>query len=88
MRCRYLVDISWFKQWKKFVGFDSWDMFGVGDPSLFPGPVDNSGLFSGEWCRGDRGCAGRARPGPSAGGRALRNGPGPRHAHGWLSGLR
>ncbi|EOB00317.1 Ubiquitin carboxyl-terminal hydrolase 4, partial [Anas platyrhynchos] len=42
----YLVDISWFKQWKKFVGFDSWDMFGVGDPSLFPGPVDNSGLFS------------------------------------------
>lgn len=52
MRCRYLVDISWFKQWKKFVGFDSWDMFGVGDPSLFPGPVDNSGLFSGEWRRG------------------------------------
>uniref|UniRef100_A0A8B9BQ93 Ubiquitin carboxyl-terminal hydrolase n=1 Tax=Anser brachyrhynchus TaxID=132585 RepID=A0A8B9BQ93_9AVES len=42
----YLVDICWFKQWKKFVGFDSWDMFGVGDPSLFPGPVDNSGLFS------------------------------------------
>uniref|UniRef100_A0A8B9BR61 Ubiquitin carboxyl-terminal hydrolase n=1 Tax=Anser brachyrhynchus TaxID=132585 RepID=A0A8B9BR61_9AVES len=41
----YLVDICWFKQWKKFVGFDSWDMFGVGDPSLFPGPVDNSGLF-------------------------------------------
>uniref|UniRef100_A0A8B9T127 Ubiquitin carboxyl-terminal hydrolase n=1 Tax=Anas platyrhynchos TaxID=8839 RepID=A0A8B9T127_ANAPL len=22
----YLVDISWFKQWKKFVGFDSWDI--------------------------------------------------------------
>ncbi|NWJ08362.1 UBP4 hydrolase, partial [Crypturellus undulatus] len=42
----YLVDSRWFKQWKKYVGFDSWDMFGVGEPSLFPGPVDNSGLFS------------------------------------------
>lgn len=50
MSCRYLVDSRWFKQWKKYVGFDSWDMFGAGDPSLFPGPVDNSGLFSGEWC--------------------------------------
>ncbi|KAM6387377.1 ubiquitin carboxyl-terminal hydrolase 4 isoform 2-T2 [Pluvialis apricaria] len=42
----YLVDSRWFKQWKKYVGFDSWDMFGAGDPSLFPGPIDNSGLFS------------------------------------------
>lgn len=66
MPCRYLVDICWFKQWKKFVGFDSWDMFGVGDPSLFPGPVDNSGLFSGEWRRGARGCSGRAGPGRGA----------------------
>ncbi|XP_076202359.1 ubiquitin carboxyl-terminal hydrolase 4 isoform X2 [Aptenodytes patagonicus] len=41
----YLVDSRWFKQWKKYVGFDSWDMFGVGDPGLFPGPIDNSGLF-------------------------------------------
>ncbi|NXW41002.1 UBP4 hydrolase, partial [Nyctiprogne leucopyga] len=42
----YLVDSRWFRQWKKYVGFDSWDMFGEGDPALFPGPVDNSGLFS------------------------------------------
>ncbi|XP_055563519.1 ubiquitin carboxyl-terminal hydrolase 4 isoform X3 [Falco biarmicus] len=42
----YLVDSRWFKQWKKYVGFDSWDMFGVGDPGFFPGPIDNSGLFS------------------------------------------
>ncbi|XP_014814915.1 PREDICTED: ubiquitin carboxyl-terminal hydrolase 4 isoform X3 [Calidris pugnax] len=42
----YLVDSRWFKQWKKYVGFDSWDMFGAGDPSVFPGPIDNSGLFS------------------------------------------
>ncbi|KAM6059100.1 ubiquitin carboxyl-terminal hydrolase 4 isoform 2-T2 [Theristicus caerulescens] len=41
----YLVDSRWFKQWKKYVGFDSWDMFGAGDLSLFPGPIDNSGLF-------------------------------------------
>ncbi|KAM9272303.1 ubiquitin carboxyl-terminal hydrolase 4 isoform 2-T2 [Cariama cristata] len=41
----YLVDSRWFKQWKKYVGFDSWDMFGAGEPSLFPGPIDNSGLF-------------------------------------------
>ncbi|XP_074459300.1 ubiquitin carboxyl-terminal hydrolase 4 isoform X2 [Larus michahellis] len=41
----YLVDSRWFKQWKKYVGLDSWDMFGAGDPSLFPGPIDNSGLF-------------------------------------------
>lgn len=47
MCCRYLVESRWFKQWKKYVGFDSWDMFGAGDPNLFPGPVDNAGLFPG-----------------------------------------
>ncbi|NXX77179.1 UBP4 hydrolase, partial [Urocolius indicus] len=41
----YLVGSRWFKQWKKYVGFDSWDMFGAGDSCLFPGPIDNSGLF-------------------------------------------
>uniref|UniRef100_A0A8V5GCX5 ubiquitinyl hydrolase 1 n=1 Tax=Melopsittacus undulatus TaxID=13146 RepID=A0A8V5GCX5_MELUD len=45
----YLVDIRWFRQWKKYVGFDSWDMFGTGDPSLFPGAIDNSLLFSSYW---------------------------------------
>lgn len=47
MCCRYLVESRWFKQWKKYVGFDSWDMFGAGDPNLFPGPVDNAGLYPG-----------------------------------------
>uniref|UniRef100_A0A671VMV7 Ubiquitin carboxyl-terminal hydrolase n=1 Tax=Sparus aurata TaxID=8175 RepID=A0A671VMV7_SPAAU len=42
----YLIDSRWFKQWKKYVGFDSWDMYNVGERSLYPGPVDNSGLFS------------------------------------------
>lgn len=45
---RYLIDSRWFKQWKKYVGFDSWDMYNVGERSLYPGPVDNSGLFSGK----------------------------------------
>ncbi|XP_040263063.1 ubiquitin carboxyl-terminal hydrolase 4 isoform X2 [Bufo bufo] len=42
----YLVDSRWFKQWKKYVGFDSWDVYNVGESNLFPGPVDNSGLFA------------------------------------------
>ncbi|XP_073447803.1 ubiquitin carboxyl-terminal hydrolase 4 [Aquarana catesbeiana] len=42
----YLVDSRWFKQWKKYVGYDSWDMYNVGENSQYPGPVDNSGLFS------------------------------------------
>lgn len=44
---RYLIDSRWFKQWKKYVGFDSWDMYNVGERNLYPGPIDNSGLFSG-----------------------------------------
>ncbi|XP_053325397.1 ubiquitin carboxyl-terminal hydrolase 4 isoform X2 [Spea bombifrons] len=42
----YLIDSRWFKQWKKYVGFDSWDMYNVGESNLFPGPIDNSGLFA------------------------------------------
>uniref|UniRef100_A0A8C2YMQ1 Ubiquitin carboxyl-terminal hydrolase n=1 Tax=Chinchilla lanigera TaxID=34839 RepID=A0A8C2YMQ1_CHILA len=42
----YLIDSRWFKQWKKYVGFDSWDMYNVGEHNLFPGPIDNSGLFA------------------------------------------
>ncbi|XP_067683901.1 ubiquitin carboxyl-terminal hydrolase 15-like isoform X1 [Haliotis asinina] len=41
----YLVDIKWFKQWKKFVGYDSWDSCSVGDESTNPGPIDNSALL-------------------------------------------
>ncbi|XP_068720343.1 ubiquitin carboxyl-terminal hydrolase 15-like isoform X3 [Montipora capricornis] len=42
----YLVDCRWFKQWKKFVGFDTWDQFGVGDQLNHPGPIDNSSLVA------------------------------------------
>ncbi|KAI7792214.1 putative ubiquitin carboxyl-terminal hydrolase 15-like, partial [Triplophysa rosa] len=41
----YLVDSRWFKQWKKYVGFDSWDKFQMGDQNVYPGPVDSSGLL-------------------------------------------
>lgn len=44
---RYLVDSHWFKQWKKYVGYDSWDKYQMGDQNVYPGPVDNSGLLKG-----------------------------------------
>lgn len=31
------------------MGFDSWDMYNVGEHNLYPGPIDNSGLFSGNF---------------------------------------
>jgi len=42
---RYLVDFHWFKQWKKYVGFDTGDQSGAGDEQNNPGPIYNSGLF-------------------------------------------
>ncbi|XP_033882743.3 ubiquitin carboxyl-terminal hydrolase 15 isoform X2 [Acipenser ruthenus] len=41
----YLADSRWFKQWKKYVGFDSWDKYQMGDQNVYPGPIDNSGLL-------------------------------------------
>lgn len=50
MSFRYLIECHWLKQWKKFVGFDSWDVYGVGDQVNNPGPLDNSNLFKGTVC--------------------------------------
>ncbi|XP_062338789.1 ubiquitin carboxyl-terminal hydrolase 15-like isoform X4 [Osmerus eperlanus] len=41
----YLVDSRWFKQWKKYVGYDSWEKQQMGDQNVYPGHVDNSGLL-------------------------------------------
>jgi len=41
----YLIDTKWFKQWKRYVGFDSWDTSCVGDQSAYPGNIDNTPLF-------------------------------------------
>ncbi|XP_046879026.1 ubiquitin carboxyl-terminal hydrolase 15-like isoform X2 [Hypomesus transpacificus] len=41
----YLVDSCWFKQWKKYVGYDSWEKQQMGDQNVYPGHVDNAGLL-------------------------------------------
>ncbi|XP_067138793.1 ubiquitin carboxyl-terminal hydrolase 15-like isoform X2 [Centruroides vittatus] len=41
----YLVDNKWFKQWRKYVGYDSWDTSNIGENTIHPGPIDNSSLF-------------------------------------------
>jgi len=41
---RYLVDARWWKQWKKFVGYDTWDR--NGEQLNDPGPIDNSSLLA------------------------------------------
>ena len=43
---RYLVDTRWWKKWKKFVGYQESDEFGVGEELNDPGPIDNSNLFA------------------------------------------
>ena len=44
---RFLLSIRWYKQWKKYVGFDSWDTLNTGDETYNPGPIDNSDLLKG-----------------------------------------
>ena len=41
----YLIDTGWFKQWKKYVVFESWDTDYVGDETANPGQVNNKPLF-------------------------------------------
>ena len=43
-----LIDIRWFKQWKKYIGYDSCDNSQSVHEELsqFPGPIDNSPLFT------------------------------------------
>ena len=42
---RYLVDQRWLKQWKKYSGFESWDLRSAGKQEAHPGPVDNVNLL-------------------------------------------
>ncbi|XP_065900687.1 ubiquitin carboxyl-terminal hydrolase 4-like isoform X2 [Dysidea avara] len=41
----YLLDVRWFKQWKKYVGFEASDQGQMGAESAHPGPVYTSTLF-------------------------------------------
>ena len=43
--CRYLIDVKWMKQWKKYVGYDQWDQSYAGQEAANPGPVDNESLM-------------------------------------------
>lgn len=43
---RYLVDVAWMKQWKKYVGYDTFDQSLAGEESAYPGPMHNSNLFN------------------------------------------
>lgn len=44
---RYLLATSWFKQWKKFVGYESWDAFNAGQQEANPGHIDNLPILEG-----------------------------------------
>jgi len=41
----YLIDVRWFKQWKKYVGYDQWDSYNIGEQAAHPGTIDNSSLL-------------------------------------------
>lgn len=41
----FLIDNKWFKQWKKYVGYDSWETCGIGEETSHPGPIDNTLLL-------------------------------------------
>ena len=42
---RYLIDVKWMRQWKKYVGYDLWDQSHAGQEGANPGPVDNKSLI-------------------------------------------
>ena len=42
---RYLVDVKWMKQWKKYVGYDQSEQKYAGLEAAHPGPVDNATLL-------------------------------------------
>ncbi|XP_070394714.1 ubiquitin carboxyl-terminal hydrolase 15-like isoform X6 [Dermacentor albipictus] len=42
----YMVDKKWFNQWKRYVGYDSWETSNdIGEQTTHPGPIDNSPLL-------------------------------------------
>ena len=41
----YLIHIRWFKQWKRYVGYDNWDKSNAGEEAIKPGHIDNTPLL-------------------------------------------
>lgn len=44
----YLLDLKWYHQWQKFVGFDRWNDFHAGSEAYRPGPINLSALYNGD----------------------------------------
>lgn len=45
-----MVDKKWFNQWKRYVGYDSWETSNdIGEQTTHPGPIDNSPLLKGQY---------------------------------------
>ncbi|KAK7921855.1 hypothetical protein WMY93_008757 [Mugilogobius chulae] len=42
----YLIGSQWFRQWQKYVGFHNNNMNNDEELTVYPGPIDNSGLIS------------------------------------------
>ena len=49
IHCRFLVDTRWFKQWKRYVGYDTLELKFAGKLNAHPGPIDNSSLLKCKW---------------------------------------
>ena len=41
----YIIHSRWFKQWKRYVGYDDWDKSQAGEEVSKPGPIDNTLLL-------------------------------------------
>ena len=46
---RYLIDVRWMKQWKKYCGYETWDQSYAGESSYFPGPIETENLYAGTY---------------------------------------
>ena len=44
----YLLDLKWYQEWQKYVGYDKWSNLGAGLESNRPGPINLSALYSGD----------------------------------------
>ena len=42
----YLIGIRWYKQWKRYVGYDNWDKSNAGDEFIKPGAIDNTSFLN------------------------------------------
>ena len=41
----YLIEIRWYRQWKRYVGYDDWDTSDAGNEAKKPAAIDNTSLL-------------------------------------------